>query len=729
MQPQALGPSASGGGGGHARTASYGTTLLDTLNEEKQQLHPNSLHYQRAAVATAAHQRHYSLMGDAGPSQPALSVSPPMGSSGSNRLATHARAHTLTTSPPGILLRQPMPTNASGILGAHARLSSLSGLGSTTGSTLPQNAAAVVGGALQPGSTLLSSSALRSSYSSSSLRAAFGNRNSPSPLGGLSATGGIIGADPKLTSTSIGAGNNGRSFDFNTLLDESVWGPSRLSNELDILATPVDGSFASGNTSLAESMMGNLSIDSSSNAARIRSYSFNSPPEGDDGPDDPDIDVLHAAAKSQNPSLAFRKLMARTHARSKTLASPFANSSEGQQQPMPHAHSQQRRSIVGHGRQPSLTESATGDASVHIGIGGESIRAFTRSGSISGGTQSASACGSASHSRQASIQLPPQPHHQHHARQPSADFDFSSFASGSDGVPTRSLWVGNVDPAMSNQDLVAQFGKYGRVESLRLLPDKECAFVNFLRVEDAISAKEDMHAGARIGNNTVRVGYGKGESYATGDAQAMQPTRALWIGNIAPAANPDSLATIFQQFGTIESARVLNHKNCGFVNFVRLEDAVRAKQAMNGKSIDGSVVRIGYAKVPAAKNESSLKLRNPVPSAAPLTVSGQLAEEDAITGTTSRGLTNDTVLEPGYSLSIDEDLVAFCYATQLPHLPESQVAIRPDSTEGGSSTAISEPAASSSGGGGANSKPVLQQARLRDIRKQLEPATNGGGGG
>ncbi|ORX63709.1 RNA-binding domain-containing protein [Linderina pennispora] len=119
-----------------------------------------------------------------------------------------------------------------------------------------------------------------------------------------------------------------------------------------------------------------------------------------------------------------------------------------------------------------------------------------------------------------------------------------------DNVPTRSLWVGNVDPGLNTQDLIAIFGKYGRVESLRLLPDKECAFVNFLRVEDAIRAKDDMHNGTRIGNNTVRVGFGKGESYATGDAQAMQPTRALWIGNIAQATTPDSLSTTFQAYGT-----------------------------------------------------------------------------------------------------------------------------------------------------------------------------------
>ncbi|KAI8321515.1 ARM repeat-containing protein, partial [Martensiomyces pterosporus] len=269
------------------------------------------------------------------------------------------------------------------------------------------------------------------------------------------------------------------------------------------------------------------------------------------------------------------------------------------------------------------------------------------------------------------------------------DFDYP-MSHAADSMPTRSLWVGNVDPGLSNQDLIAIFGKYGRVESLRLLPDKECAFVNFLRVEDAIRAKEDMHSGARIGNNTVRVGFGKGESYATGDAQAMQPTRALWIGNIAPAATPDTLSSAFEPYGTIESARVLSHKNCGFVNFVRLEDAVRAKQAMNGKSIDGSVVRIGYAKVPAAKNESSLKLRNPVPSAAPLTVSGQIAEADAITGTTQRGLGSDMVLEPGFTLAIDEDLVAFPYATQLPNLPEP------------------------------TQLPSLQQSRLRDIRKLME---------
>ena len=55
-------------------------------------------------------------------------------------------------------------------------------------------------------------------------------------------------------------------------------------------------------------------------------------------------------------------------------------------------------------------------------------------------------------------------------------------------------------------------------------------------------------------------------------------------------------------YGKIESTRVLTHKNCGFVNFDRLESAVQAKSLLNGKEIfpGAGPVRIGYAKVPGA---------------------------------------------------------------------------------------------------------------------------------
>ena len=78
------------------------------------------------------------------------------------------------------------------------------------------------------------------------------------------------------------------------------------------------------------------------------------------------------------------------------------------------------------------------------------------------------------------------------------------------------------------------------------------------------------------------------------------PTRALWIGSIPVSTTVTSLEAIFGMYGKIESTRVLTHKNCGFVNFDRLESAVQAKSLLNGKEIfpGAGPVRIGYAKVP-----------------------------------------------------------------------------------------------------------------------------------
>ncbi|KAJ1722075.1 hypothetical protein LPJ53_003482 [Coemansia erecta] len=647
-------------GGGHGRTASYGTSLLDTLNEEKQaRANGNGSGggngggggHNRSATAAGSDVfgRSFGLGGGSGFSL--LSHSDPAVGGGA-RHAAHMRSHTMGTSPPpvsGAAAAAVASTNASGMLGAHARLGSLSNAGG--------------------GGGLLSASALRSSYSTASLRSAFARR-SDSPLSGAEHV--------------AAAGDGLAPFDFAASLSDGVWGPSGLSTELDILGSSAAADVAGAAAATGDG--GALARQTGDAYARIRSYSFNGPPDGiADAADEPDIDVLHAAAKAQNPSLAFRKLMARTHARSKTMATPLGGADLAD---------------------PAAAALAGGTA--HLGIGGAGGGAGTgglhRRGASTATLPAAAAAAAAAADGAAGA----------HSRQHSGEVGDDDAADG--GVPTRSLWVGNVDPALSSQDLVALFGKYGRVESLRLLPDKECAFVNFMRTEDAVQARRDMRAGARIGNATVRVGFGKGEAHASGDAQAMQPTRALWIGNIAATVSADALGAVFAAYGRVESARVLAHKNCGFVNFERLEDAVRAKQAMNGKPIDALVVRIGYAKVPPAKSDggaaAAAKLRNPVPSAAPLTASGQRAEADAIAGTTQSGLGTETVLEPGFSLAIDEDLVAFPYATHLPPLPPPRVAIRADDAAAGDSAPPP--------GGSPGSAPALAQARLRDVRRMLE---------
>lgn len=169
-------------------------------------------------------------------------------------------------------------------------------------------------------------------------------------------------------------------------------------------------------------------------------------------------------------------------------------------------------------------------------------------------------------------------------------------------TPTRSLWIGNLPGHVTSADLMQIFTPYGQIESLRVLPERECAFVNYMTVEEALKARDDVK-GARIAGSAVKVGFGKADIFGP-EQQNLSPARALWVGNISAHTTPQLLHSVFSPFGPIESARVLTHKNCGFVNFDREEDAVRAKTVMNGQEIAGAIVRIGFAKVPS-KAEST----------------------------------------------------------------------------------------------------------------------------
>ena len=76
---------------------------------------------------------------------------------------------------------------------------------------------------------------------------------------------------------------------------------------------------------------------------------------------------------------------------------------------------------------------------------------------------------------------------------------------------------------------------------------------------------------------------------------------------------------MFKQHGTILSARVLTHKNCGFVNFERIESAISAKANLNGKEIfpGAGPIRINFAKPPSASNTPGHDGMYPSPSPDP----------------------------------------------------------------------------------------------------------------
>lgn len=93
-------------------------------------------------------------------------------------------------------------------------------------------------------------------------------------------------------------------------------------------------------------------------------------------------------------------------------------------------------------------------------------------------------------------------------------------------APSKSLWVGNLDSNLSSQDILNLFSPYGVVESLRVLPGKECAFVNFAHLNDAVDAFQDMQGG-KVGSSIILVGYAKSEQ--SPDQSDAEPTKSLCI--------------------------------------------------------------------------------------------------------------------------------------------------------------------------------------------------------
>ncbi|CAB1343872.1 unnamed protein product [Coregonus sp. 'balchen'] len=77
---------------------------------------------------------------------------------------------------------------------------------------------------------------------------------------------------------------------------------------------------------------------------------------------------------------------------------------------------------------------------------------------------------------------------------------------GLPGSPCASLWVGNVTSELTEKHLLDLFKTYGEIDSIRVLHERFCAFVNFKNANMASRAMEKLH-GYSIENTRLVVRY------------------------------------------------------------------------------------------------------------------------------------------------------------------------------------------------------------------------------
>lgn len=72
--------------------------------------------------------------------------------------------------------------------------------------------------------------------------------------------------------------------------------------------------------------------------------------------------------------------------------------------------------------------------------------------------------------------------------------------------PSKCLWVGGIGPSVLKEELEAQFLKFGKIEDLKFFRDRNTAFVDYFRFEDACQALKIMN-GTQIGDGQIRVDF------------------------------------------------------------------------------------------------------------------------------------------------------------------------------------------------------------------------------
>lgn len=179
-------------------------------------------------------------------------------------------------------------------------------------------------------------------------------------------------------------------------------------------------------------------------------------------------------------------------------------------------------------------------------------------------------------------------------------------------VEGRSLYVGNLDPKVTDGLLWEVFSTVGAVESCKVLHDKNgesagYGFVDFMFPEEADRALQVLN-GRKIYNKEIKVNWA---AHATSKEDTSNHHN-VFVGDLSSEITDDLLHKAFAGFGSITDARVMWDQNTGrsrgygFVAFRDRRDAERAITEMNGVWLGNRTIRCNWAnqKLNASTNAS-----------------------------------------------------------------------------------------------------------------------------
>jgi RNA recognition motif-containing protein len=176
-----------------------------------------------------------------------------------------------------------------------------------------------------------------------------------------------------------------------------------------------------------------------------------------------------------------------------------------------------------------------------------------------------------------------------------------------DQVPSRSIYLTNFDNnTTSYYDIVNIANLYGRLEQVKVIAHKACAFLNFFDEADALNCyNAHQQSPVVLEGRELKMGWAKAPPLRDDvvTAVAEGASRNLFVGSLPEGVTEQALAQAFQPFGDYESIVIIHAKNIGFVNMLSVRSATTAKTALDGQVIFQGTrpVKVNYAKEPTGE--------------------------------------------------------------------------------------------------------------------------------
>jgi len=164
----------------------------------------------------------------------------------------------------------------------------------------------------------------------------------------------------------------------------------------------------------------------------------------------------------------------------------------------------------------------------------------------------------------------------------------------------RTVYLGNIHPETTPEDLCNAI-RGGVLQSIRYMQDKHIAFVTFVDPVAALTFFQvASYQGLTLNNRRLKIGWGKNSGPLPPTlalAVHSGATRNVYIGNVEDfeTFTDERLKRDFGEFGDIELVNFLKEKNCAFVNFTNISNAIKAIEGIKNKP-EYANLRIAHGK-------------------------------------------------------------------------------------------------------------------------------------